>query len=346
MSTLLFGGHFIASKIGKTGLVDVTIRVTRVTLSDGTLYALVTDAACAEDTAAAKGGYLYRLTGADLTTYNYIGYMSTADATVDQKCVAAMWVQVDANLLSILGAALTGTAAQIVAAFVKFFNVATPALTAESVNLPALVGGRVDASVGAVANGAITAASIATDAIDADAIKADAITEIQSGLAAATNLADLHTDVAALSLAWAASALAASVATGAISQIRGDVWDIALTGLASSTGATAIDFSIKAGDVADSAALLHIRLSIPAVPATDGLDVLNGAPSGDLAAGYITNVSATAKTIHLDADKTAQLAAATGYAYDVQYLYAATTGPATVEKGTFAIVWDVTRATS
>jgi hypothetical protein len=110
MTTLLFGGHFITSKDGKTGLVDVTIRITRVTLADGTLNALVTDAACVEDTAASKGGYLYRLTGADLTTYNYIGYMSTADSTVDQQCVAAMWVQVDSTVNSIADNAITADA--------------------------------------------------------------------------------------------------------------------------------------------------------------------------------------------------------------------------------------------
>lgn len=42
----------------------------------------------------------------------------------------------------------------------------------------ALVGGRMDASVGAAAAGVITAASIATDAIDADALAADAANEI------------------------------------------------------------------------------------------------------------------------------------------------------------------------
>jgi hypothetical protein len=42
----------------------------------------------------------------------------------------------------------------------------------------ALVGGRMDSSVGAVAANAITAASIATDAIDADALAADAVAEI------------------------------------------------------------------------------------------------------------------------------------------------------------------------
>jgi hypothetical protein len=40
------------------------------------------------------------------------------------------------------------------------------------------------------ADGSITAAVIATDAIDADAIKADAVTEIQAGLATATNVSD------------------------------------------------------------------------------------------------------------------------------------------------------------
>jgi hypothetical protein len=42
----------------------------------------------------------------------------------------------------------------------------------------ALVSGRIDASVGAVAANAITAAAIATGAIDADALAADAVTEI------------------------------------------------------------------------------------------------------------------------------------------------------------------------
>lgn len=42
----------------------------------------------------------------------------------------------------------------------------------------ALVGGRIDASVGAMAAGVVTAASIATDAIDADALAADAVDEI------------------------------------------------------------------------------------------------------------------------------------------------------------------------
>ena len=44
----------------------------------------------------------------------------------------------------------------------------------------ALVSGRIDASVGAMAAGTVTAAAIATGAIDADAVAADAATEIRS----------------------------------------------------------------------------------------------------------------------------------------------------------------------
>ena len=50
----------------------------------------------------------------------------------------------------------------------------------------ALVSGRMDASVGAMAANVLTAAAIATDAIDADAVAADAVTEIQSGLSTLT----------------------------------------------------------------------------------------------------------------------------------------------------------------
>lgn len=108
---------------------------------------------------------------------------------------------VKANLVQILATALTETAGQIAAAFKKLFDVAAPVLTATSVNqtgdnfarlgapagasvsadvaavkavLPsALVGGRIDASIGAVAANAITAAGIADGAIDRATLAAD-----------------------------------------------------------------------------------------------------------------------------------------------------------------------------
>lgn len=46
----------------------------------------------------------------------------------------------------------------------------------------ALVGGRVDASVGAMAAGVVTAAAVATGALDADALAADAVAEIADGV--------------------------------------------------------------------------------------------------------------------------------------------------------------------
>jgi hypothetical protein len=56
----------------------------------------------------------------------------------------------------------------------------------------ALVSGRIDASVGAMAAGVVTATAVATGAIDADALAADAVTEIQSGLATAASIAALN----------------------------------------------------------------------------------------------------------------------------------------------------------
>ena len=50
----------------------------------------------------------------------------------------------------------------------------------------ALVSGRIDASVGAMAAGVVTAAAVATGAIDADALATDAVTEIWAGSTAPT----------------------------------------------------------------------------------------------------------------------------------------------------------------
>lgn len=63
-------------------------------------------------------------------------------------------------------------------------------------------GGTAVASANVLIDGAITAAKIATGAIDADALASDAVTEIQSGLATAANLATvagyLDTEIAAI----------------------------------------------------------------------------------------------------------------------------------------------------
>src|SRR3990167_7874105 len=58
----------------------------------------------------------------------------------------------------------------------------------------ALVGGRMDASVGAMAAAVVTAAAIAADAIGASELAADAVAEIQSGLATSAALATVQAD--------------------------------------------------------------------------------------------------------------------------------------------------------
>ena len=62
----------------------------------------------------------------------------------------------------------------------------------------ALVSGRIDSSVGAMASGVVTATAIAADAIGASELAADAITEIQSGLATAAALTTVDTVVDAI----------------------------------------------------------------------------------------------------------------------------------------------------
>lgn len=58
----------------------------------------------------------------------------------------------------------------------------------------ALVGGRMDASVGAMAADVVTAAAIATDAIGSAELAASAVTEIQAGLATSAAVATVQAD--------------------------------------------------------------------------------------------------------------------------------------------------------
>jgi hypothetical protein len=79
-----FYAFFVASKVGKTGLTDVTIDVYRA----GTL--IVTAAATVE-----VGGGLYRYTlasGSTTVVGEYAGIFKTADATVDQQWIPTLWV--------------------------------------------------------------------------------------------------------------------------------------------------------------------------------------------------------------------------------------------------------------
>jgi hypothetical protein len=98
----------------------------------------------------------------------------------------------DAN--TIYGAVVTGATGATIAADIVTIDGIVDSILADTdaievdtqdiqARLPAaLVGGRIDASVGAMAANTVTASAIATDAIDSDAIAASAVTEIQAGL--------------------------------------------------------------------------------------------------------------------------------------------------------------------
>jgi len=79
-----FYAFFVATKVGKTGLTDVTVDVYRA----GTL--IVTAAAAVE---VGGGLYRYTLTSGSVTVVGeYAAIFKTADATVDQQWIPSLWV--------------------------------------------------------------------------------------------------------------------------------------------------------------------------------------------------------------------------------------------------------------
>lgn len=91
----------------------------------------------------------------------------------------------------------------------------------------ALVGGRMDSSVGAMAASVVTAAAIATDAIDGDAVAASAVTEIQSGLATAAGVSAVETDTQDIQSRLPAALVGGRMAANA--EVVGDKTGYALT---------------------------------------------------------------------------------------------------------------------
>lgn len=99
MSTVLFYAQFTSSGLGADDLT-VTVDVTRVTRSDGTQAAAVTGGSATQVTAPNKRGlYLYRLTGADLSLYDYVAVFITA-GTADLKEIPALARSVEAAELA------------------------------------------------------------------------------------------------------------------------------------------------------------------------------------------------------------------------------------------------------
>lgn len=122
MADLMFYASFTASKVGKTGLT-VTVDVHRVTRSSGASSEVVTAAAMAE---VGDGVYSYRLASADLTLYDYVAIAKTADTSVDQQHLAALWT----NYAT--GAAVAGDAMTLAAGAVTAAAIATDAIDADA----------------------------------------------------------------------------------------------------------------------------------------------------------------------------------------------------------------------
>jgi len=145
----------------------------------------------------------------------------------------------------------------------------------------ALVGGRMDSSVGAVAANAITAAAIATDAIDADAIAADAVTEIQSGLST-LNAAGVRTAVGLAS----ANLDTQLDAIPTVAENADGVWDEAIAGhLAAGSTGEKLNAAGSAGD-----------------PWTTALPGAYGAGSAGKIVGDNLNATVSSRSSHSAAD--------------------------------------------
>lgn len=161
-----------------------------------------------------------------------------------------------ATELGRIDAAVTTRASQASLDIVDdFLDTEVAAIKAKTDQLTFGTANRVDAQVFGMQAGVVTAAAIATDAIDADAIAADAVTEIQSGLATAANLATvagyIDTEVAAIK-AKTDNLPASPAATGDIptaAAVADAVWDEAIAGHAGvgSTG-EALAAAGSAGD--------------------------------------------------------------------------------------------------
>jgi hypothetical protein len=172
----------------------------------------------------------------------------------------------------------------------------------------ALVGGRIDASVGAVAANAITASAIATDAIGSAQIATSAVTEIQTGLATSTALASVQTDTTA-ALARLPSALVGGKMDSHVNDIAANAitaTSIATDAIGSAQIAASAVTEIQSG-LATSASIAtlqadtdDIQTRLPAALVAGRIDASVGA----VAAGAIT-----ATAIATDAIGSAQIAA-------------------------------------
>ena len=212
----------------------------------------------------------------------------------------------------------------------------------------ALVSGRIDASVGAMASGVVTAAALATGAIDADALAADAVGEIADGVwdeAIAGHLT-AGTTGKALSDASAGggdpldNAVPGSYASGTAGFALGLVDDIkAKTDLIVTGEITVTDpiadggalITLRRGETYSVAAGSALEWTVSEFPSVTGATVTfqmrQKGKTTTVLTKSMTVVSSTVVRLELTAAETAALVARDrGYDYDIDVALAASAG--------------------
>jgi hypothetical protein len=253
------------------GITEETGLTPTVTVSkNGAAFA----AAGGTTTEVANGLYYYQATAGELDTPGFL-VVRVANAASRTFVAVALVVAYDPHDAAGLGLSRIDVASSTLATAAAATAIEADTQDIQSRLPAALVGGRIDASVGAVAAGAITAASIATGAIDADAIAADAVTELQSGLATAAALTTLQTTATAIEADTQdiQSRLPAALVSGRIDASVGAVAAGAITAAAIATGAIDAD-AIAADAVTEIQAGLATAVAVAAVQAdTDALQL-------------------------------------------------------------------------
>jgi hypothetical protein len=171
---------------------------------------------------------------------------------------------VKANLAQILGTALTETAGLLAGGFKKFFNVATPTGTLNSI--PDVVPGNAGALLtqgtgtaqinpsGGKVPATTAAGDIATDAITGASVKADAVTKIQTGLATPTNItAGTITTVTNLTNAPTSGDLTATMKTSVTTAATAATPTVTAGTVSDKTGYGLADGAITAAKIATDA---------------------------------------------------------------------------------------------
>lgn len=209
----------------------------------------------------------FSLTAAELTAAQVI--VTVADAATKAVEDQSFYIETYGNAAAIHAFDLdTASVAQTGDAY-AVANTRLPA---------ALVSGRIDASVGAVAASAITAAAIATDAIGSAQLAATAVTEIQTGLATAAAVAALPTVASITALQTdidnIQTRLPAALVGGRMDSNVGTFTTGAITTLAFTAGA--IDAAAIATDAIGSAelaatAVTKIQTGLPTVASITAL---------------------------------------------------------------------------